>query len=48
LERAAFKSNLPGRHHEQSEAIQTLGLRLRLSLDRFALLAMTPATAFIQ
>ena len=24
-----------------SEAIQTLGLRLRLSLDRFALLAMT-------
>jgi hypothetical protein len=31
------------RHREQSEAIQTAGVQLRLSLDRFALLAMTVA-----
>ena len=31
-----FKSNVFGRHCEQSEAIQTWGLRRPLSLDRFA------------
>jgi hypothetical protein len=36
-----FKSNRLRRHCEQSEAIQTLGLRRPLGLDRFALLAMT-------
>jgi hypothetical protein len=41
LEHEVFKSNRFGRHREQSEAIQTQGLRRRLSLDRFALLAMT-------
>ncbi len=36
LGRDAFKSNHQGRHREQIEAIQTRGLRRRLSLDRFA------------
>jgi hypothetical protein len=36
LEHDAFKSKHLGRHREQSEAIQTRGLRQRLSLDRFA------------
>jgi hypothetical protein len=48
LERDAFKSNPRGRHREQSETIQTVRLRLRLSLDRFALLAMTVEVASTQ
>jgi hypothetical protein len=36
VEPDAFWSNRLGRHCEQSEAIQTWGLRRRLSLDRFA------------
>jgi hypothetical protein len=35
------------RHRQQSEAIQTAGVQLQLSLDCFALLAMTGTTLAI-